>query len=273
MLKKVSLSVFLKKYNLGFNLDVNFLPDNKVRLQKYLSECGVASRRKSEELISQGLVKVNGVVAKVGDSINPKKDTVTFRGKRVENRSQLRYIMLHKPRGFVTTMSDELGRKCVASLVEDVGERVYPIGRLDRNSEGMLLLTNDGDFANAIMHPSQHVPKVYRVTIRPGITEEQIALLINGMEIDGRMTAPTEVTVIEKQEDRTVLEIVLYEGRNRQIRKMCEQLNIEVARLKRISIAGVKLGMLQQGKWRDLSEQEVSRILSCAGATKREKKK
>ena len=249
------------------------MPENKVRLQKYLSECGVASRRKSEEFISQGLVKVNRVVAKVGDSINPKKDTVTFRGKKVENRSQLRYIMLHKPRGFVTTMNDELGRKCVASLIEDVGERVYPIGRLDRNSEGMLLLTNDGEFANAVMHPSKHIPKVYRVTVRPGITEEQIALFINGMEIDGRMTAPTEVTVVEKQEGRTVLEIVLYEGRNRQIRKMCEKLNIEVARLKRISIAGVKLGMLQQGDWRDLSAQEVSRILSAAGASGKTKQK
>ena len=249
---------------------MNYLPiNNKIRLQKYLSECGVASRRKSEELISKGLVKVNGNVAKVGDSVDPRNDYVTLNGKKVENTAELKYIMLYKPRGFVTTMSDELGRRCVASLVEDVGERVYPIGRLDKNSEGLLLLTNDGNFANAVMHPSKHVPKVYRVTIRPGITDEQISKFMSGMIIDGRMTAPTEVKVLQKEEGRTVLEIVLYEGRNRQIRKMCEQLEIEVARLKRISIAGVKLGMLQQGKWRELTSQEVSRILTATGANKK----
>ena len=247
--------------------------NNKVRLQKYLSECGVASRRKSEEFIAQGLVKVNGNVAKVGDSVDPRNDYVTLNGKKVEHTAELKYIMLHKPRGFVTTMSDELGRRCVASLVEDVGERVYPIGRLDRNSEGLLLLTNDGNFANAVMHPSKHVPKVYRVTIRPGITDEQISKFMSGMMIDGRMTAPTEVKVLQKDEGRTVLEIVLYEGRNRQIRKMCEQLEIEVARLKRISIAGVKLGMLQQGKWRELTPQEVSRILTATGANKKSQPK
>ena len=249
------------------------MPDNKMRLQKYLSECGIASRRKSEELIAKGFVKVNGATAKVGDSIDPKKDIVTFKGRRVEKRSEPIYIMLHKPRGFVTTMDDELGRKCVASLVEDVGERIYPIGRLDRNSEGLLLMTNDGEFANAVMHPSKHIPKVYRVTVRPGITDEQIAMFINGMEIDGRVTEPAEVTVLDKQEGRTVLEIILYEGRNRQIRKMCEQLGIEVARLKRVSEAGVKLGMLPQGKWRYLTDDEVYRIMSAAGAAKKEKKK
>ena len=177
------------------------MPDNKMRLQKYLSECGIASRRKSEELIAKGFVKVNGATAKVGDSIDPKKDIVTFKGRRVEKRSEPIYIMLHKPRGFVTTMDDELGRKCVASLVEDVGERIYPIGRLDRNSEGLLLMTNDGEFANAVMHPSKHIPKVYRVTVRPGITDEQIAMFINGMEIDGIVTEPAEVTVLEKVSD------------------------------------------------------------------------
>ena len=126
---------------------MNDLSEDRIRLQKYLSECGVASRRKSEELISQGIVKVNGAVAEIGDTVDPRRDIVTLRGKKVENRTVPKYIMLHKPRGFVTTMSDELGRKCVASLVEDVGERVYPIGRLDKNSEGLLLLTNDGEIA------------------------------------------------------------------------------------------------------------------------------
>lgn len=254
---------------------MNDLSEDRIRLQKYLSECGVASRRKSEELISQGVVKVNGAVAEIGDTVDPRRDIVTLRGKKVENRTVPKYIMLHKPRGFVTTMSDELGRKCVASLVEDVGERVYPIGRLDKNSEGLLLLTNDGEFANAVMHPSKHVAKVYRVTIRPDITDEQLSAMSGGMMIDGRMTAPAQVTVLKKQEGRTVIEIVLFEGRNRQIRRMCEELGIEVARLKRTSIAGVKLGMLPQGKWRELTEQEVSHILSAAGVkgNKKEKKR
>lgn len=254
---------------------MNHLSDDRIRLQKYLSECGVASRRKSEELISKGSIKVNGVVARIGDSVDPKHDIVTFNGKKVENKTVPKYIMLHKPRGFVTTMSDELGRRCVASLVDDVGERVYPIGRLDRNSEGLLLLTNDGEFANAVMHPSKHVAKVYRVTIRPDITDDQIAQMTDGMMIDGRMTAPAQVTVLEKQDGRAVIEIVLFEGRNRQIRRMCEELGIEVARLKRTSIAGIKLGMLPQGKWRELTAQEVSHILIAAGAKggKKEKKK
>lgn len=181
--------------------------------------------------------------------------------------------MLHKPRGFVTTMSDELGRRCVASLVEDVGERVYPIGRLDRNSEGLLLLTNDGEFANAVMHPSKHVAKVYRVTVRPDISDEQIVAMSDGMMLDGRMTAPAQVTVLEKRDGRAVIEIVLFEGRNRQIRRMCEELGIEVARLKRTAIAGIKLGMLPQGKWRELTPQEVSHILSAAGARTNKKEK
>lgn len=254
---------------------MNHLSDDRIRLQKYLSECGVASRRKSEELISKGSVKVNGIVAKIGDTVDPKHDVVMLNGKKIENKTVAKYIMLHKPRGFVTTMSDELGRRCVASLVEDVGERVYPIGRLDRNSEGLLLLTNDGEFANAVMHPSKHVAKVYRVTIRPDITDSQIAQMTDGMMIDGRMTAPAQVTLLEKQDGRAVIEIVLFEGRNRQIRRMCEELGIEVARLKRTSIAGIKLGMLPQGKWRELTPQEVSHILISAGAKsgKKEKKK
>ena len=238
------------------------MSDDRIRLQKYMSECGVASRRKSEELIEKGAVKVNGVVAKIGDSVDPKRDIITLNGKKIENKTVAKYIMLHKPRGFVTTMSDELGRRCVASLVEDVGERVYPIGRLDRNSEGLLLLTNDGEFANAVMHPSKHVAKVYRVTIRPDISDEQIAAMSDGMMIDGRMTAPAQVTVLEKRDDRAVIEIVLFEGRNRQIRKMCEKCGITVMRLKRISVGPIELGSLESGKWRHLSAGEVSRMKS-----------
>lgn len=242
------------------------MADNKIRLQKFLSEAGVASRRKAEEMIRNGSVKVNGAVAQIGDSVDPKRDTVTVKGKKVRKESNMRYILLNKPRGYVTTTDDELGRKCVLELVKDVKERVYPVGRLDRVSEGALILTNDGAFANAMMHPSRHVPKTYRVTVRPEITAEKVEMLSSGIELDGRMTAPADVHVITKEEGRAVLEIVLYEGRNRQIRRMCEAVELEVARLRRIAVGSVKLGMLQTGEWRDLTPAEVESLFKAAGA-------
>ena len=248
------------------------MADNQIRLQKFLSECGVASRRKAEDLIASGKVKVNGRIATIGDKINPKKDTVTVFGKKVIKVKKNTYIMLHKPRGFITTLSDEMGRKCVAQLIEDVGTRVYPVGRLDRDSEGLLLLTDDGEFANAMTHPAKHVPKTYRVTVRPSITEDQITALTTGVEIDGRMTLPSEVRVISKQEGRVVLEIIIYEGRNRQIRKMCETLGLEVARLKRTQIGSVKLGMLKQGDWRNLTEEEVRKLMVAATVDRKAQK-
>ena len=231
-----------------------------VRLQKFLADCGVASRRKSEDLISKGAVKVNGVVAKIGDKIDPIKDKITVNGKKVVPSKKLYYIMLHKPRGFVTTMSDEQGRKCVAELVSDIDARLYPVGRLDRDSEGLILMTNDGDFANKMMHPSNHIPKKYRVTVKPDINEEQLAQFNIGMEIDGRKTMPADARVIVKQPGRVVLEIILYEGRNRQIRKMCEKLGVEVARLKRTAIGNVKLGMLAPGDYRELTAEELKKL-------------
>lgn len=240
------------------------MPDNKVRLQKFMADNGVASRRKCEEMIEQGLVKVNGNRAHIGDKVDPKRDKVSVSGKRIAVQDKMKYILLHKPRGYITTMQDEQGRKCVAELVSDVGARIYPVGRLDRESEGMLLMTNDGAFSNAMTHPTRHVPKTYRVTIRPKITDEQINAFHNGIEIDGRMTAPAGLRVIEKTEGRVVCEVILYEGRNRQIRRMFEELGIEVARLKRTAVGSVKLGMLPAGKWRELTEEEVRKLMLAA---------
>ena len=168
-----------------------------IRLQKFISQCGIASRRKAEELILQGSVKINGKTAVLGDKVTA-SDKVFVKGKRiVMPKAKYRYIMLNKPRGFITTMSDERGRKCVAELVQDVGERVYPIGRLDKDSEGMLVLTNDGEFANKVMHPKNSVYKIYRVTVRPSIDEEQIVKLETGIMLDGKKTAPAIVHVVQ----------------------------------------------------------------------------
>ena len=236
------------------------MKDTKIRLQKHLSECGVASRRAAEQLIADGKVKVNGRIAQIGDKVDPKRDKVTVRGKNVVAVTEKVYIMLHKPRGFVTTLQDEKDRKCVADLVKDVGVKVFPVGRLDRNSEGLLILTNDGSFANHLTHPSSHVNKTYRVTVGGEVTAEQLDRLSAGILLDGTETLPCDVFVIERKADRTVLNFIIHEGRNRQIRRMCEAVGLEVLRLKRTEIAGVKLGMLPQGKWRPLNERELQRL-------------
>ena len=233
----------------------------KIRIQKALSECGIASRRKAEELIKQNLVSVNGKTAKIGDKVDLSRDKISVDGKLVACEVKKYYIMLHKPRGFVSTMSDEVSRTCVADLVRDVPAKIYPVGRLDKDSEGLLLMTNDGYFSNAILHPSRHVEKKYRVTVKPKANEKQLVKLSSGMEIDGYKTEPARITVLKDVEDRPVLEVIIKEGRNRQIRKMCEQVGLNVARLKRISIGQLKLGMLQPRQWRDLSIQEVKMFI------------
>lgn len=234
-----------------------------VVLQKYISMCGFASRRKAEEMILSGEVKVGGRPASLGMRVVPGKDLVTVGGKKIiYNASEKYYIMLNKPRGYVTTMSDEKGRKCVADLVKNIPARVYPVGRLDKDSEGLLIMTNDGDFANKLIHPSHDIWKTYRVTVRSSVSEDQLIKLCVGPEIDGKPTEPARVEVISEEEGRTVLEFSIKEGRNRQIRKMCETVGLEVARLKRKSIGGIKLGMLPIGKWRNLTPEEVKFLLS-----------
>ncbi len=238
------------------------MKDNKVRLQKHLAECGIASRRKSEELIEMGKVKVNGHIATLGTKVDPKRDKITVRGKTVVANTTKMYIMLHKPRGFVTTASDEKGRKCVTDLVKDAPVRLFPVGRLDMNSEGLLIMTNDGEFANKLTHPSYHVNKTYRVTVKGDVVDEKIIELKEGIVLDGEKTLPCDCFVAERKADRTVLIFIIQEGRNRQIRRMCEAVNLEVLRLKRTEIAGVKLGMLPRGSWRPLNEREMRRLTS-----------
>ena len=238
----------------------------KTRIQKIIAESGYCSRRKAEALIAAGRVKVNGRPVKIGDKAGG-KDLITVDGERIYIPKKRRnyYIMLNKPRGYVTTMSDELGRRCVTELLEDVGERVYPVGRLDRNSEGLLLFTNDGNFANSIMHPSKEISKTYRVTVRPDINDEQLVALSEGVVIDGRKTLPATVVVKDKEPGRVVLLMTIKEGRNRQIRKMCDAVGLEVARLRRISIGPLKLGMLKPGTYRELTAEELRALRNAIG--------
>ena len=238
----------------------------KIRLQKLIAESGLCSRRKAEDYISRGKVKVNGHVASIGDGATY-NDVITVDGERIyiSKKREKIYLMLNKPRGYVTTMSDELDRKCVTELLTGVDERVYPVGRLDRNSEGLLLFTNDGKFANDIMHPSRHISKTYRVTVRPSVSEEQLVQLSDGVVIDGRKTLPATVNVLTEEQGRVVLQIVIREGRNRQIRKMCEAVGLEVARLRRTAIGPLKLGMLKPGEYRELTAEELKALRNAVG--------
>ena len=233
----------------------------KIRIQKLLADAGYCSRRQAEKLISDGKVKVNGHPVKLGDKATL-ADLITVGGERVylPRKKQYRYLMLYKPRGYVTTLSDERGRPTAASLVRGCGARVYPVGRLDMDSEGLLLLTNDG-----AMHPSRHISKTYRVTVRPDVTEEQLIALSGSMELDGKMTQPATVVVKTKEPGRVVLLMTIHEGKNRQIRRMCESVGLEVARLRRISIGPLKLGMLKPSTYRDLTAEELRAIRNAMG--------
>lgn len=234
----------------------------ETRIQKIISDSGYCSRRKAEELIAEGRVRVNGRPCKLGDKADTSADIISVDGVNLATptKRELVYYMLNKPRGYVTTASDELDRKCVMDLISDIPERVFPIGRLDRNSEGLLLFTNDGDLANKIMHPSGHISKTYRVTVRPDISEDQLETLSEGVVIDGKKTLPASVQVLDKQEGRVVLQLTIREGRNRQIRKMCESVGLEVARLKRISVGPLRLGMLKSGEYRELTSAELTAL-------------
>ena len=231
----------------------------EVRVQKYVADCGLMSRRKAEEEMAAGRIKVNGERVEQGRKIVPGVDRVEYLGKPVEQSHGTHnvYIMLNKPRGYVTTMRDEKGRKCVASLVEDVGCRVYPCGRLDLESEGLLLMTNDGELANKLMHPSHHIPKLYTVKVKGQVTEQQLRALNRPMVIDGYETQPAIAKILSMKEEATAIGITLFEGRNRQIRKMCEQLDLTVLSLRRVAIGTITLGNLKAGCWKRLTRAQV----------------
>ena len=229
------------------------------RLQKILSGRGVCSRRRAEEYITAGRVQVNGVTAKLGDGADSETDEITLDGKPLPSASEYVYIMLHKPRGYMTTLSDEKGRKTVAQLVSDCGQRVYPVGRLDYDSEGLLLLTNDGEFANAMMHPKHRVEKTYAVWVS-GYREEATALLAQPIELDGYRIRPPKVKLIRFEGNKALYHVTIGEGRNRQVRRMCAHAGMDVLRLKRIREGNLELGDLPLGKWRYLTEKEIAEL-------------
>ena len=231
----------------------------KERIQKILSARGVASRRKAEEMILAGRVCCNGSVCALGDTADPEVDRITIDGNPLPQPGERIYIMLHKPRGYVTTLSDEKGRKNVTELVTDCGQRVYPVGRLDMDSEGLLLLTNDGDFANALMHPRHQVDKCYRVTVT-GYTEDGFAALCQPVTLDGYTIRKPEVACIRASGTNAELLVTIHEGRNRQVRRMCAMAGMEVRRLIRIREGSLVLGELPPGAWRYLTDREVASL-------------
>ena len=235
------------------------MEDSNIKIQKYFTDCGVMSRRAAELEIKKGNVKVNGVVAEIGMRIDPALDVITHLGKEIKPLSTENvYVMLNKPRGIVTTMSDEKGRFTVADLVKGVGARVYPVGRLDMDSDGLLLLTNDGNLANTLTHPRHDIPKIYRVTVEGEISDEALSTLRSPLVIDEYEILPVKVDVISREKECSVLKMTLFEGRNRQIRKMCEIAELKIKRLCRIAIGELRLGELEVGKWRYLSDDEVA---------------
>lgn len=231
------------------------------RLQKYIADCGVASRRKAEELIKQGRVKVNGTVVtemgtKVGDA-----DLVEVDGKGIKPENKKVYILLNKPAGYVTTAKDQFGRPTVLDLLKGVRERVFPVGRLDYETTGLLILTNDGDFTYKMTHPKHEIEKTYVATIEGVPTNEEISRFEKGLMIDNYITAPAKLKILSQNNRNCVVEVTIHEGKNRQVRKMCETIGHPVLTLKRISLGKLSLGNLAEGSWRELSQQEVKSLL------------
>ena len=231
------------------------------RVQKLISASGLMSRRAAEEEISAGHVTVNGEIARLGDRADIHTDTILVRGKPLPQSEGKIYIMLNKPRGYVTTMSDEKGRRDVTELVKAVNARLYPVGRLDMYSEGLLVMTNDGDFANRLSHPSGNFGKTYHTWVQGENIEQKADVLRRPMEIGGYLIRPAQVEVIGRFDNGAVLAVTIFEGRNRQVRKMCQQAGLKVTKLLRVGEGPLKLGELKTGKWRHLTEEEIGLIM------------
>lgn len=234
----------------------------KLRLHKYIADCGLMSRRAAEKEIAAGRVTVNGALASVGDSVDPDRDLVMYKGKQVVFRKRPLYYLLNKPQGVVTSMCDELGRKDIRSLLPE-GERVYPVGRLDKESEGLLICTNDGKLANMLMHPSYHLKKTYMVNVRGLIEGSAIDKLRAMRELEGERIAPVEVTLIKRGENASVLRFVLSEGKNRQIRRMCEACGLSVMQLKRVAIGPLGIAGLESGACRRMTAHELKALIAA----------
>lgn len=241
----------------------------KIRLQKFIADAGLMSRRAAEAEIEAGNVSVNGHVAQLGVKIDPSEDNITYKGRKIRSSAREHiYIMINKPRGYLSSTADDRGRKCVTDLLTGVSDRIYPVGRLDMISEGMLLLTNDGELKNLLTHPSHSIPKLYRVKVAGSVSEEQYEILTSPLEIDGYKIKPVEVNIAGEDESGTVMKMTLFEGRNRQIRKMCEAAGLTVKRLSRVSIGNLKLDGLPVGKWRYLEDSEVEYLYKATKGKK-----
>ena len=238
-----------------------------MRIQKYIAESGVCSRRAAEKLIEEGKITVNGKPAVIGMDVDPEKDSVYYGGKRIRPRAaEKRYFIFYKPRGVITAMKAQDDRSVVADLIKGIKGRVYPVGRLDRDSEGLLILTDDGDLAQRLTHPSHAVPKTYRVTVRGSVSEDQLNRFRAGVTLeDGEATAPAEVSIRKQEENKTVLHVTITEGKNREIRRICDVLGLEVMLLKRIAEGEIGIGHMQPGEYRPLSEKEKEILLNSVG--------
>ena len=233
-----------------------------IRISKYFTDCGVMSRRAADTAVERGEVKINGITAELGQRVTPGVDVVTWKGKKIvlpATTAKLT-IMLNKPRGYLTTRSDDKGRHTVAELVADAGVRLYPIGRLDMDSDGLLLMTNDGDLTNRLSHPSHEVEKIYLAYVDGHVTAEQMNNMTQPIEIDGKMTSPARVRKAAFNQVETALEVTIHDGRNRQVRRLCEREGLRVRKLTRVAEGPLLLGDLEEGKWRKLSDKEIRKL-------------
>ncbi len=233
-----------------------------IRISKYFTDCGVMSRRAADAAVERGEVKVNGVTAVLGQKVDPETDTVVWKGKKIvlPATPAKMVVMLNKPRGYLTTLSDDKGRHTVAELVADAGVRLYPVGRLDMDSDGLLLLTNDGELANRLAHPSHGVDKVYLAYVEGHVTSEQMNNMTRPIEIDGKLTSPAQVRKAAYNQFETALEVTIHDGRNRQVRRLCEREGLFVRKLTRVGEGPLLLGDLEEGKWRRLTDKELRKL-------------